>query len=126
MNSRTERENPFGTNKAALAVNRELILLYWDLGKMIAERENVWGGRLLEQISADLKLEFSDTGGFSVRNLKYCRIFYQFYKQNTIEQQLVAQLQYTNNQSNIIRSQLENEFHQQTVDELVQQRTHNT
>jgi len=77
--------------KAALAANAELILFYFDLGKSISEKENVWGTKLLEQISSDLKDEFPDLKGFSVRNLKYCRNFYQFYN-SAIGQQAVAQL----------------------------------
>jgi predicted nuclease of restriction endonuclease-like (RecB) superfamily len=77
--------------KAAVAVNTELITLYWDLGKMIAEKENVWGSKLVEQISKDLKEEFPDLQGLSTSNLKYCKRFYQFY-QHPIGQQPVDQL----------------------------------
>lgn len=90
--------------KAALAVNQQLILLYWELGKTIAQKENVWGSKLLENISSDLKMEFPDTGGFSVRNLKYCKQFYNYFSLHqqfadeldkesfAIGQQLVAQI----------------------------------
>ena len=79
--------------KAAVAVNSELILLYWELGKMIAEKENTWGSKLIEQISKDLKNEFSDMQGLSVSNLKYCKRFYLFY-QSPIGQQPVDQLEH--------------------------------
>lgn len=77
--------------KAAVTVNTELITLYWDLGKMITEKENVWGSKLIEQISKDLKEEFPDLQGLSTSNLKYCKRFYQFY-QHPIGQQPVDQL----------------------------------
>lgn len=78
--------------KAAIAVNTALIDFYFVLGKSISEKENVWGAKLIEQTSKDLKAEFPDMKGFSVRNLKYCRQFYQFYS-TVIGQQAVAQLQ---------------------------------
>lgn len=64
--------------KAALAVNSVLIQFYWDLGKMISEKQTAWGTKFLEQLSADLKAEFPEMQGFPVTNLKYCRLFNQF------------------------------------------------
>lgn len=78
--------------KVAVAVNTELITLYWDLGKMIAEKENVWGSKLIEQISKDLKEEFPMMQGISRRNLSFTVNFYQFY-QHPIGQQPVDQLE---------------------------------
>ncbi|UJP64803.1 PDDEXK nuclease domain-containing protein [Mongoliitalea daihaiensis] len=78
--------------KAALAANKELIHFYFDLGKMISEQQlkAAWGDKLIVQLSKDLSTEFTDMKGFSVTNLKYCRQFYQFYK-NEIGQQTVGQ-----------------------------------
>ncbi len=69
--------------KAALAVNSQLILLYWDLGKQIVEKqENTnWGSGFIEQLSKDLKEEFSEMNGFSKYNLYHIRNFYLFYSQ---------------------------------------------
>ena len=64
--------------KAAITVNTALIEFYWELGKMIAEKENVWGSKLIEQVAKDLKDEFPEMKGLSERNIKYCRQFYQF------------------------------------------------
>jgi hypothetical protein len=64
--------------KAALAVSSALIEFYWDLGRMISEKDAVWGSRFLESLSKDLKNEFPDIQGFSVTNLKYCRLFYHY------------------------------------------------
>jgi len=95
--------------KAVVAVNTELIVLYWDLGKMIAEKENIWGSKLIAQISKDLKAEFPNMEGFSVSNLKYCKRFYLFY-QTQIGQQPVDQLQ--------INTQFENPFGQHLVAQI--------
>ena len=65
--------------KAAVAVNSALIGFYWELGKMISEKDRVWGSRFLEQVSQDLKTEFPEMQGFSVTNLKYCKLFYNYF-----------------------------------------------
>ena len=79
--------------KAAIAINKELILFYWDLGQMISEKllESNWGDGVLKNVVNDLKDEFPKMGGLSERNLKYCRQFYQFYTSHLKRQQLVAQ-----------------------------------
>ena len=68
--------------KAAVAVNTELIQLYWQLGQMIVERqENAqWGSAILEAVAADLKVEFPNLTGFSRSNLAYMAQFYRFYQ----------------------------------------------
>jgi predicted nuclease of restriction endonuclease-like (RecB) superfamily len=68
--------------KAAITINRELILLYFELGKMIVERQlqTNWGDNLIRQIAADLKKEFPDVSGFSRSNLYAIKQFYLFYK----------------------------------------------
>ncbi len=62
--------------RAALAVNQELILLYWRIGNGILERQQQlgWGSKVIEQLSLDLKHDFPDIKGFSGTNLKYMRI----------------------------------------------------
>jgi len=65
--------------RAALSANRELLDFYYDLGRMILEKDSVWGSRLLERLSIDLKKEFPQMQGFSVTNLKYCRLFYKYF-----------------------------------------------
>ncbi len=107
--------------KAAIAVNSTLIQFYWELGKMISEKQSqtTWGDKLLEQISKDLKDEFPDMQGFSVRNLKYCRLFYNFYKDFTIGQQPVAQLPWSHNILIFTKSNSEKEaqfYIQQTIE----------
>jgi len=81
--------------KASIAVNSVLIEFYWELGKIIYEKQTVWGSKFLENLSKDLQKEF-DIKGLSVRNLKYCRQFYEFYI-NSIGQQPVAQIPWGHN-----------------------------
>lgn len=80
--------------KAAVAVNEQMILLYWDIGKSILEKQNEfdWGSKIVEQMAKDLKRELPDTNGFSRTNLFAMRKFFSFYKDNLIIQQPVGQL----------------------------------
>ncbi len=79
--------------KAAVAVNSALIEFYWELGKMISEKQTQWGTQFLENLSIDLKSEFPEMQGFSTRNLKYIKQFYLFYTNAQIGQQAVAQFE---------------------------------
>jgi predicted nuclease of restriction endonuclease-like (RecB) superfamily len=86
--------------KAAIAVNQELLRLYWDLAeRMVAkQRAAAWGDGFLAQVSQDLKTEFPDMKGFSVRNLKYMRQWFQFWSSDSaIGQQVVAQIPWGHN-----------------------------
>ena len=85
--------------KAAIAVNSELIKFYWELGKMISEKQEFynWGEKLIDQISKDLKEEFPDMKGLSTSNLKYAKRFYLFYSTKSISQQLVDQIPWGHN-----------------------------
>jgi len=67
--------------KATLSVNSKMIMLYWDLGGQIVEKQakSKWGDGFIEQLGKDLKEEFPEVKGFSADNLKYMRIFYKFY-----------------------------------------------
>jgi predicted nuclease of restriction endonuclease-like (RecB) superfamily len=80
--------------KAALSVNKELILLYHHIGLQIlkAQSKQGWGAKVIEQLSKDLKSEFPEVKGFSPRNLKYMRKFAQEYPDKAIVQQVAAQL----------------------------------
>jgi predicted nuclease of restriction endonuclease-like (RecB) superfamily len=72
--------------KAALAVNNELILLYWQIGREILNRQQQegWGTKVIERLAQDLKQEFPDIGGFSSRNLKYMRALAEAYPDEQI------------------------------------------
>lgn len=77
--------------KAAVSVNEELLKFYWSLGRDIVERqaENKYGSRFFETLSHDLKEAIPESKGFSTRNLKYMKRFYQMY--SAIQQQVVAE-----------------------------------
>ena len=64
--------------KAALSVNRELIMLYYHIGKIINEHKT-WGNKFIDNLAADIKLEFPNVKGYSVRNLKYMAKFAETY-----------------------------------------------
>ena len=85
--------------KAALAVNSELVLLYWGIGRDILQRqqEQGWGAKVIDRLSADLRLEFPEMTGFSSRNLKYMRAFAEAYPDESIVQQPVAQIPWGHN-----------------------------
>ncbi|MGL5720377.1 MAG: DUF1016 N-terminal domain-containing protein [Alphaproteobacteria bacterium] len=80
--------------KAALSVNKELILLYHHVGMQIfeAQERQGWGAKVIGQLSKDLKSEFPEMKGFSSRNLSYMRKFAQEYTADEIGQQPVDQI----------------------------------
>jgi len=85
--------------RAAVGVNRELVFLYWQIGREILNRQQQegWGARVIDRLSADLRREFPEMSGFSARNLKYMRAFAEAYPEEAIVQQLVAQLPWGHN-----------------------------
>ena len=80
--------------KAAVSVNRELIQLYWHIGKQISDKQanTRWGSKFVEAISRDLQNAFPETYGFSKRNLERMRQFAEFYPNLEIAAQPVSQL----------------------------------
>jgi predicted nuclease of restriction endonuclease-like (RecB) superfamily len=84
---------------ALKAVNKELIALYWDIGKMIIERQEKegWGKAIVETLASDLQKEFIGMQGFSERNIWYMRNFYQTYYENIKLQPMVAEIGWTHN-----------------------------
>ncbi len=80
--------------RAVLAVNAELIKLYWDIGRLIEERQEAegWGSAVIPKLSEDLKNELPEEKGFSERNIKRMLSFYREYKHLEIVQQPAAQL----------------------------------
>jgi predicted nuclease of restriction endonuclease-like (RecB) superfamily len=85
--------------RAALAVNRELVLLYWQIGREILARQGRegWGTRVIDSLAADLRHAFPDMTGLSSRNLKYMRAFGEAWPDEAIVQQLVAQIPWGHN-----------------------------
>src|SRR3989338_6752305 len=84
---------------ALKAVNKELINLYWDIGKsIVAKQEKLgWGKAIVETLAKDLQKEFPGIQGFSVQNLWYMRQFYLAYKDNLKLQPLVGEISWTKN-----------------------------
>jgi predicted nuclease of restriction endonuclease-like (RecB) superfamily len=82
-----------------ISVNRELIWLYWEIGSAILQRqeESAWGDKVVEQLAADLKMEFPSTNGFSKRNLLYMRQFAEAYPDFEIVQAPLAQISWYSN-----------------------------
>jgi predicted nuclease of restriction endonuclease-like (RecB) superfamily len=86
--------------RAALAVNHELIGLYWGIGQDVVEAQtrHAWGDKVLERIAEDLKSAYPEVTGFSRRNLYRMRQFYlAYHEQNPIVPQPVAQLPWGQN-----------------------------
>jgi len=85
--------------KAAIAVNQELIFLYWQIGREILMRQEQqgWGSKVITQLSKDLAQEFPEMKGFSVRNLKYMRTFANTYPDLELGQQPVALIPWGHN-----------------------------
>lgn len=86
-------------HKAALSVNQEMILLYWDMGTTILkhQKEQGWGTKVIDQLAGDLSKSFPEMKGLSPRNLKYMRAFADAYRDRQIVQQLVAQIPWGHN-----------------------------
>ncbi|HXP97997.1 MAG TPA: PDDEXK nuclease domain-containing protein [Telmatospirillum sp.] len=85
--------------RAALAVNRELVLLYWSIGRDILTRQNSegWGTKVIDRLAADLHQAFPEMTGLSARNLKYMRAFAEAWPDLEIVQQVAAQLPWGHN-----------------------------
>lgn len=85
--------------RAALAVNRELVMLYWQIGREILSRQQQqgWGAQVIDKLAKDLQQEFPQIKGFSPRNLKYMRAFADAYPDELIVQQAAAQIPWFHN-----------------------------
>lgn len=85
--------------KAALAVNRELINLYWEIGSKIhlKQKDEGWGAKTVENLAKDLKSTFPDMKGFSLTNIKYMVQFAKEYPEFAISQQAVGQIPWGHN-----------------------------
>ena len=85
--------------RAVLAVNRELVLLYWQIGRDILTRQQQqgWGAKVVNQLANDLRMEFPQMKGFSRTNLLYMRAFAEAYPDEQIVQQVVGQIPWGHN-----------------------------
>jgi predicted nuclease of restriction endonuclease-like (RecB) superfamily len=85
--------------RAVLAVNRELVLLYWQIGRDILARQQQqgWGAKVIDRLARDLRHEFPDLKGFSKRNLSYMRAFAEAWPDEPFVQQVAAQIPWFHN-----------------------------
>ena len=85
--------------EALKKVNKELIGLYWDIGRMIVEKQgkHKWGKSIVENLAKDLQSEFIGISGFSIQNLWYMRQFYVSYNGNKKLQPLVGEIGWSHN-----------------------------
>lgn len=85
-------------NRAILSVNKELIFLYYEIGKIILKNQSQkgWGSKIIENLAEDLRKEFPNMKGLSLRNLRYMRLFAESYPAEIV-QQTVAQISWGHN-----------------------------
>jgi predicted nuclease of restriction endonuclease-like (RecB) superfamily len=85
--------------RAALAVNRELTLLYWQIGQdiLLRQQQQGWGAKVVTKLSKDLQKEFPAIKGFSRTNLLYMRAFAEAYPDEAIVQQVAGQIPWFHN-----------------------------
>ncbi len=82
--------------KATLSVNRELIMLYYNIGKVINEHK-LWGNKFIDNLATDIKISFPEVKGYSVRNLKYMAKFAATYTDDEFVQTVSAQIPWSHN-----------------------------
>jgi predicted nuclease of restriction endonuclease-like (RecB) superfamily len=85
--------------RAAVAVNRELVRLYWEIGKEILQRQSDegWGSKVVDRLAKDLRSAFPDMSGLSRTNLLYMRAFAETWPDEAIVQQVVGQIPWGHN-----------------------------
>lgn len=88
---------PSAQYEAMKAVNKEMIALYWELGKRIYEQQNLlgWGRSVVENLSKDIQKEFPGVKGFGTSNLWDMARFYKEYQSDAILQPLVAEISWS-------------------------------
>lgn len=85
--------------RIVMSANAAMVLLYWDIGRAILERQERegWGTKVIDRLSADLREAFSDMRGLSPRNLKYMRAFAAAWSDRQIVQEVLAQITWYHN-----------------------------
>lgn len=101
--------------EALKAVNKELISLYWDIGRLIVSRQEgeTWGKSVVEKLAKDLQTEFPGISGFSARNIWRMRDFYLSYYTNKKLSPMVTEIGWSHNLEIMVRCKddLEREFY---------------
>ena len=82
--------------RAAVHVNADMLLLYYDIGCVINEHKS-WGNKFIDNLAADIRIDFPESKGYSVRNLKYMAKFSETYPDREFVQQVVAQIPWGHN-----------------------------
>jgi len=85
--------------KVVLSANAALVMMYWDIGRSILQKQNNegWGAKVIDRLSLDLKYAFPEMSGFSPRNLKYMRKFAESWPDRGIVQEVLAQITWYHN-----------------------------
>ena len=85
--------------RVVLSANAAMVLLYWDIGRVILDRQQRegWGAKVIDRLSADLRQAFPDMRGLSPRNLKYMRAFASAWPERQIVQEGLAQITWYHN-----------------------------
>ena len=85
--------------RIVLSANAAMVLLYWDIGRVILGRQQRegWGAKVIDRLSADLRQAFPDMRGLSPRNLKYMRAFASAWPEHQIVQEVLAQITWYHN-----------------------------
>jgi hypothetical protein len=80
--------------RTVMAANSAMVLLYWDIGRLILERQERegWGAKVIDRLAADLHAAYPDMSGLSPRNLKYMRSFAAAWPDAAIVQEVLAQI----------------------------------
>jgi len=101
--------------EALRAVNKELIGLYWNIGKLITEKQQgrTWGYSVVEKLASDIQQEFPGIQGFSSRSISYMREFYLAYYSSQKLPPLVAEIGWSHNRTILdkCKDDLEREFY---------------
>lgn len=86
--------------RATFSANAEMILMYWDIGKIIFDRQQEygWGAKVIQKLSKDIDNELAEVKGYSERNLKFMVRFYkEYYVESEKVKQLVSQIPWGHN-----------------------------
>lgn len=85
--------------RAALAVNQELVVLYWQIGRAIVQQQQQqgWGAKVIDRLANDLRRTFPSMKGLASRNLRYMKAFAEAYPDPEIVQQVVAMIPWGHN-----------------------------
>ena len=91
-----KREIKAAQYRAAIHANEDMLLLYHDIGCVINEHK-LWGNRFIDNLAIDIRIDFPESKGYSVRNLKYMAKFAETYPNREFVQQVVAQIPWGHN-----------------------------